>query len=62
MYLYIKQGCFNCQNTIYSERLRHSVPCERDIDDEAYFDVIQKFHDKESLYEYLYMYLNREGR
>ena len=62
MYLYIKQGCFNCQNTIYSERLKHSVPCKNDVDDKTYLDIIQKFQDKELLYNYLYEYLKKKQR
>ena len=61
MYLYIKNKCFNCGSDIFSERLKYSIPCENDID-ENLFNKLKEIKDKKQLYEILYNNLLQKNK
>jgi len=61
MYLYIKNKCFNCGSDIFSERLKYSIPCEYDID-ENLFNKLKEIKDKKQLYEILYNNLLQKNK
>jgi len=59
--LYIKNLCFNCGNLIYSYRLSHSLPCEKDLDDNEILELLD-VKDENTFRELLYRKLSEKGR
>ena len=62
MYLYIREGCFNCKQKIFSERLRHGFPCELDISEEAFDSNKSKFLTRKDLLDFIFSELKRNHR
>lgn len=61
MYLYLRNGCFNCRETIFSERLRHGFPCDLDISEDE-IKVFKNVDDTFMFYKKLYELLLKKNR
>jgi reverse gyrase len=59
--LYIKNLCFNCNNTISSYRLSHGLPCENDLDDNEILELLN-IKDENTFRELLYKKLSEKGK